>query len=559
MYRTINRSMCVLAAAVLGLALLLGVLVGGGAFSSRLKEEIRGEALLTAELIDRTGDPEIALEALNRASKGRRLTVIEKDGTVIFDNQADPETMGNHANRPEVRQAMETGTGEATRRSAVLNTVIYYYALRLKDGTVCRVAVDQYSIFQVAGTLAALLAGACLVLYFLAAVLAKSLTKRIIRPLEELSEPYEESAAVYPEIRPFLHKIAAQNREIKRQMERVRGQQIRLQLISERMNEGLAVLDGKGLLLSANKSGLDWLGMKAEDVGVATIEEGCPVKEVRQGVFRAGMGESFHKTFQKGERICRVFCSPVLEEQKVTGIVILLMDCSEQERNEQMRREFSANVSHELKTPLTSILGYAQLIGCGLAKGEDVVSFAQKIERESNRLIALINDIMALSRLEEQPVSEAPSQVSVKALAERVRERLKSKAEKKQVSVTVEGQDFTVLGNPSQLEELIENLCDNAIKYNRPEGRVLISLEPGILKVSDTGIGISQEDCQRIFERFYRVDKSRSKQIEGTGLGLSIVKHIAQSQRAQVSVSSQPGKGSCFTVVFDQKGDESEQ
>lgn len=276
MYRTINRSMCVLAAAVLGLALLLGVLVGGGAFSSRLKEEIRGEALLTAELIDRTGDPEISLEALNRASKGRRLTVIEKDGTVIFDNQADPETMGNHANRPEVRQAMETGTGEATRRSAVLNTVIYYYALRLKDGTVCRVAVDQYSIFQVAGTLVALLAGACLLLYLLAAVLAKSLTKRIIRPLEELSEPYEESAAVYPEIRPFLHKIAAQNREIKRQMERVRGQQIRLQLISERMNEGLAVLDGKGLLLSANKSGLDWLGMKAEDVGSCYDRRGLP-------------------------------------------------------------------------------------------------------------------------------------------------------------------------------------------------------------------------------------------------------------------------------------------
>lgn len=555
MYRTINRSMCVLAAAILGLALILAAVLGGSVFSKRLKEEIRSEALLTAELYEQTGDPDLALEALNRASKGRRLTVIGTDGTVLFDNQADPKTMENHFNRPEVRQAMETGTGEITRRSSVLNTVIYYYAVRLEDGTICRVAVNQYSVWQVAGVLLAILAGAGLLLYLLAAALAKRLTQRIIRPLEEISEPFQEQEMIYPELRPFLHRITVQNQEIKRQMERVRGQQIRLQMISEKMNEGLAVLDEGGVLLSANASGLNWLEMKEPDIGVASLEETCPVKEVRQGVFRARMGESSNKTFQRGEQICRMFCSPVLEKGKVSGIVILLVDCSEQERNERMRREFSANVSHELKTPLTSILGYSQLISNGLAKGKDVISFAEKIEQESNRLIALINDIMALSRLEEQPAAEIPSQVSIRSLAERVVERLKEKAEQRNVSIVLEGEDFVVRGNSSQLEELIENLCDNAIKYNKPGGNVCVTLEPGVLKVTDTGIGISEEDCGRVFERFYRGDKSRSKAIDGTGLGLSIVKHIAQSQNACVSVSSELGKGSCFTVTFEQKGE----
>lgn len=550
MYRTINHSMCVLAAAILGLTLFLTFIVEGGGFSARLKEEIRGQALLTAEVIEQTKSPQTALQALDRASQGRRLTVIGPDGTVLFDNQADPAKMENHYHRPEIQQAMESGTGEITRWSAALDTVVYYYAVRMNDGTVCRIAVTQYSILQVAGTMLMILTGGGVVLYLLAMVLAKRLTNRIVQPLEQISEPYEE-ADVYPELRPFLHRITVQNQEIKRQIEQVQSQQIRLQLISEGMSEGLAVLDEKGVLLSANKSGLEWLGMKESDIGTSSLESVCPVKEVRQGVFRARMGESYHKTFQKGEQICRIFCSPVLEKEQVGGIVILLMDCSEQERNERMRQEFSANVSHELKTPLTSILGYSQLIGRGMAKGADAVAFAGKIEQESNRLIALINDIIALSRLEEQPSEEVVSSVSIRKLAEQTIERLHQRAEQKKVTLNLEGQDFMVEGNPSQLEELIYNLCDNGIKYNREGGQVFIFLEPGKLTVTDTGIGIPQQDLDRIFERFYQVDKSRSTKVDGTGLGLSIVKHIAQNQNAQIFVESELGKGSSFTVTFD--------
>ena len=336
-------------------------------------------------------------------------------------------------------------------------------------------------------------------------------------------------------------------------MARIQGQKQQLQTISDAMKEGLAVLDEQGAVLTVNQSGVEWLEIAGDES--ESLEKICPVKEVRQCVFRARTGETLTKTFQRMGRSCRLYCSPVMADSKVNGIVLLMVDCSEEEKNEELRREFSANVSHELKTPLTSILGYAQLIARGMASGEQTRAFAEKIETESKRLIALIQDIMALSHLEEELPSES-SPVSVRAVAQQALSRLEEQAKEKQVTLTLEGADFTVNGNSSRLEELVYNLCENGVKYNRVGGQVTVTLQSGQIRVADTGVGISPEDCRHIFERFYRVDKSRSKAAGGTGLGLSIVKHIAKNQNAEVTVTSTLGKGSCFTVTFLAQGDE---
>lgn len=552
MFDAINRNMRLLSAILLGLTFVLTAALGGTAFSRRAQEETKNEALLCAALLEQIEDSDRVADALSQAGQARRITLIAPDGTVLYDNQADASHMKNHKNRPEIAEAMETGRGDSTRRSEVLDQVIYYYAVRLQDGSVCRIGAPQYQIAKLAATIALCLLLLTAALYVLATVLSYRLTDRIVCPLEQWQED-SPAQNVYPELRPFLQRISRQNRKIKQQMARIQGQKQQLQTISDAMKEGLAVLDEQGAVLTVNQSGLEWLEIAGDES--ESLEKICPVKEVRQCVFRARTGETLTKTFQRMGRSCRLYCSPVMADSKVNGIVLLMVDCSEEEKNEELRREFSANVSHELKTPLTSILGYAQLIARGMASGEQTRAFAEKIETESKRLIALIQDIMALSHLEEELPSES-SPVSVRAVAQQALSRLEEQAKEKQVTLTLEGADFTVNGNSSRLEELVYNLCENGVKYNRVGGQVTVTLQSGQIRVADTGVGISPEDCRHIFERFYRVDKSRSKAAGGTGLGLSIVKHIAKNQNAEVTVTSTLGKGSCFTVTFLAQGDE---
>ena len=552
MFDAINRNMRLLSAILLGLTFLLTAALGGTAFSRRAQEETKNETLLCAALLEQIDDSDRVADALSQAGQARRITLIAPDGTVLYDNQADASHMKNHKNRPEIAEAMETGRGDSTRRSEVLDQVIYYYAVRLQDGSVCRIGAAQYQIAKLAATIALCLLLLTAALYVLATVLSYRLTDRIVRPLEQWQED-SPAQNVYPELRPFLQRISRQNRKIKQQMARIQGQKQQLQTISDAMKEGLAVLDEQGAVLTVNQSGLEWLEIAGDES--ESLEKICPVKEVRQCVFRARTGETLTKTFQRMGRSCRLYCSPVMADGKVNGIVLLMVDCSEEEKNEELRREFSANVSHELKTPLTSILGYAQLIAKGMASGEQTRVFAEKIETESKRLIALIQDIMALSHLEEE-LPDASSPVSVRAVAQQALSRLEEQAKEKQVTLTLEGADFTVNGNSFRLEELVYNLCENGVKYNRVGGQVTVTLQSGQIRVADTGVGISPEDCRHIFERFYRVDKSRSKAAGGTGLGLSIVKHIAKNQNAEVTVTSTLGKGSCFTVTFLAQGDE---
>lgn len=552
MFDAINRNMRLLSAILLGLTFVLTAALGGTTFSRRAQEETKNEALLCAALLEQIEDSDRVADALSQAGQARRITLIAPDGTVLYDNQADASHMKNHKNRPEIAEAMETGRGDSTRRSEVLDQVIYYYAVRLQDGSVCRIGAAQYQIAKLAATIALCLLLLTAALYVLATVLSYRLTDRIVCPLEQWQED-SPAQNVYPELRPFLQRISRQNRKIKQQMARIQGQKQQLQTISDAMKEGLAVLDEQGAVLTVNQSGVEWLEIAGDES--ESLEKICPVKEVRQCVFRARTGETLTKTFQRMGRSCRLYCSPVMADSKVNGIVLLMVDCSEEEKNEELRREFSANVSHELKTPLTSILGYAQLIARGMASGEQTRAFAEKIETESKRLIALIQDIMALSHLEEE-LPSASSPVSVRAVAQQALSRLEEQAKEKQVTLTLEGADFTVNGNSSRLEELVYNLCENGVKYNRVGGQVTVTLQSGQIRVADTGVGISPEDCRHIFERFYRVDKSRSKAAGGTGLGLSIVKHIAKNQNAEVTVTSTLGKGSCFTVTFLAQGDE---
>ena len=540
----------VISVLLLSLALITGVLYNH--FETTMLDQLRTTAQFAEQGVEQEGMAYFdSLHAQNC-----RVTWIAADGTVKYDNRSNPKTMENHADRQEVREAMENDSGTSVRRSSTLSEHTMYYAKRLSDGTVLRLSMSQRSVLFLMGGMLSPLVFIFLAACLLAGVLSYRVSKKIVKPLSEIDLKHPEQVETYDELSPFLQRIAAQNREIDARMAEIRKQQQEFSMITENMSEGLFVVDRNYQILSYNKSAMQIFGMdpgqEHENLLAVNRSEGF-----RNAVDSALKGRHTQENLELNGRVYQIIanavCQPDFAEDMV-GAVILVRDVTEKEAQEQYRREFTANVSHELKTPLTSISGIAEIIRNGIVKPEDIPHFAGKIYDESQRLIALIGDIIKLSRLDENQVPMERETVDMLEMARDVVQQLSSVARKSGVTLVANGTHGQVQGVRQVLGEMVYNLCENAMKYNRAGGRVWVDVQQVadhvVLRVKDTGIGIPAAEQGRIFERFYRVDKSHSKAVGGTGLGLSIVKHGAALHHATISVSSEPEQGTEITLTF---------
>ncbi len=530
------------------LVLILGVLYNY--FDMQLIEGLHTEGTTIAAGIEAGGETYLQ----NLTMYDNRLTWIAADGEVLFDNQADPSSMENHLDREEIAEALQSGQGESSRYSETLSQKTVYYALKLSDNSVIRLSDTRSTVWNLLFGMFQPILLVLTIAIILSAILASRISKSIVRPINAIDLEAPDVEGNYDEISPLLLKIHHQNDQIRRQMEELRRQREEFQLITENMSEGFLVVDAKTELLSYNSAALRLLGSGPVEgtPSVLTLNRG---ESFRHAVETALAGEHCEQTMSLGSAVYHVIANPVTHQKKPAGAVIVILDCTERELRDQMRREFTSNVSHELKTPLTSIYGVSEMIANGIVKPGDIRSFAQNIHEESGRLITLIEDIMKLSQLDENSIPADPVAVDLYQLAASVIERLKRQAEERNIAVDLDGGTAIVQGIPNVLEEMIYNLCDNAIKYNRDGGRVRISVNKDkdghpVVRVQDTGIGIPKEHQARVFERFYRADKSHSKKIGGTGLGLSIVKHAAAYHGATVRLESEEGKGTIVTVRF---------
>lgn len=479
-----------------------------------------------------------------------RITLVGADGTVLYDNERDAAEMENHASRPEIAEALEKGVGESSRLSDTLAEQTYYYAIRLADGTVLRVASTADSAFGALSTASPWIVLIVLLALLVAAVLASWLTHVFLEPIVtlDLHEPLKNDA--YDELSPLLHRMDKQNHKIASQLGELKRRQAEFDDITARMDEGLVLFSAQGDILFANRAVRALFPKDSATGGYMTL---CRDAEYIRVVEEALGGESTHGRMEKDGRVYSLTASSVAGEGQGHAAVLFVVDITAREQAERQRQEFTANVSHELKTPLTSIMGFAEIMENGIVRPEDIGRFAGKIRSEAMRLLTLIEDIIRLSRLDEgAPVPFEPVELS--ALCGTVRDRLTHKAAENKITLHVKGAPVTVSGQRRTLEQMIFNLADNAIAYNKPHGSV--TLETGeengapFVRVSDTGIGIAPADQPRVFERFYRVDKSHSKQTGGTGLGLSIVKHGAALHHAQIDLRSTLGEGTEITLRF---------
>ena len=470
---------------------------------------------------------------------------------MLYDNRTNASEMENHAVRPEIAAAEQNGTGEDNRLSETFAKQTFYYAVRLKNGDVLRISATADSVFGALSSASPWIVLIILLTLLVAAVLAGWLTGLFLKPIEalDLHEPMKGEA--YDELSPLLHRMDKQNRKIQAQMDELQRRQAEFDDITARMDEGLVLFSGKGMILFANHAARALFPHDSAEGSYLTL---CRDANYIQVVEQALDGKGAHGKLERNGRIYELTASSVEENSAWHAAVLLIVDITERERAEQQRQEFTANVSHELKTPLTSIMGYAEIIAGGIAKPEDVAPFAGKIRTEAQRLLALIEDIIHLSRLDEGGETVAFEPVELSALCDTVRDRLQSKAAGKGIALRIEGEPAAVSGQRRTLEQMIFNLTDNAINYNKPQGSVTLTTgtENGrpFVQVADTGIGIAPADQQRVFERFYRVDKSHSKMTGGTGLGLSIVKHGAALHHAEVELKSVLGEGTCITLRF---------
>lgn len=519
-------------------------------FETQLSDELRNELEYLAPNVERDG-----LGYLERLGDGQnRLTLIDADGTVLFDSDADPAQMENHADRPEVIQAIAEGAGESSRYSETLTEKTINCAILMENGQVLRISSTQYSSMAL---LASLTPSLLLVLIFAALVavtIAYKLSQRLTKPLNEIDlEHPQVNQAPYEELKPLLRRLHHQNRQIREQIQQLQAQKRQFTAITDNMREGFLVLDADGLVLSYNSSATRLL-QPEKPLDGHNIRDLTDEPDFLESLHGAQEGEHVESLVPLHGRICQLFANPVYQESTLTGIVLVLLDVTEQQEREGLRREFSANVSHELKTPLTSIAGIAEIMKSGMIAPADVPHFAGKIYDESQRLIQLVRDIIRISQLDENNIHDTPVPVELKKCAARNLSLLESAADAADVTLLLEGEEAVIQAVPAILDEMVYNLCENAVKYNRPGGSVTVTVRSDAahvtLEVADTGIGIAPEHHSRVFERFYRVDKSHSKEIGGTGLGLSIVKHGAAFHHAQVELESALDKGTTVRIIF---------
>ncbi len=553
MKRKIMQYTILVSLLMIALSVILTFSLNYISFERSVENQLRQESLLVSAGMEQANDDEQSY--LNRLSGSvvDRVTWIDADGTVLFDNYADTSTMDNHLDRREVADAIENGTGFASRYSGTLSVKTEYYARKLEDGTILRIAVDHTSVFQLLYRLLLPLIGVLGLLVFLAAVLSGRIAKQAVRPINDIDLDHVEDTEPYEELSPLLTKISSQSRRIEEQVEQLQRQRREFEAITENMSEGFLIVDSHTNLLSYNSSAKRMLGVEnlPEHETVLAINRSSGFRGVLE---KALAGRHSQTIFQYKERQYQFLANPVRQHDQIVGAVILLMDVTERMEQEAMRREFTANVSHELKTPLTSISGYAEIIEAGIVKEEDISRFAGKIHEEAMRLLTLVNDILKISRLDEDVDLPEKESVDLYSLSEQILSRLQPQAEKRDIHMELSGDHESVLGQRQVLDDMVFNLCDNAIKYNKEQGSLAVRIqktEEGIcLSVQDTGVGIPYEHRERIFERFYRVEKSHSKELGGTGLGLSIVKHGAQLHDAQIRVHSTVGQGTTITLIF---------
>ena len=548
MTKRIFRATLLVGVAVLiaSLTLVMGALYS---YFGRVQEsQLRDELSLAVVGVEQNGTD--YLKQLR--SDQYRITWLCADGAVLYDTQADAESMENHAQRQEVQQALATGEGESSRYSDTLLQKTVYYAKRLPDGTVLRLSAIRVTtgvlVLNMLQPILLVLAAALI----LSGVLASRLARRITEPLNRLDLEHPLENDTYEELAPLLRRMEHQRRQIDRQMDELRRRSEEFEQITGSMNEGLVLLDEAGVILSINPAARRLLDAAENCVGqdLLTVDRDVALSDALRQAAEQG-----HSEF-RGQRNGREYqfdVTRIQSEGRMAGTVLLVFDVTERAFAERNRREFTANVSHELKTPLQGIIGSAELLENGLVKQEDVPRFIGHIRSEAQRLVTLIGDIIRLSQLDEgEPMPAEP--VELLALAREAAESLQSAAAARNVTVTVEGEPVALTGVRRLLYEIVFNLCDNAIKYNTDGGRVQVTVtkenETAAVTVRDTGIGIPPDQQDRVFERFYRVDKSHSKASGGTGLGLSIVKHAVQYHHGAIHLQSEVGKGTEIRVTF---------
>lgn len=537
---------------VIMVILLCGVVIFGviyGYFNKRLDDEVSNETKYIARGVELDGLD--YLKTMNDAEA--RITWVAADGTVMYDNRADINEMDNHANRQEIKEALISSTGDSVRFSNTLSERTAYHALKLSDGTVIRVAHTQNSVIILVLGLMQPIIVVFVVALIISGMLTYRLSRQIIEPFDNIDLDHPEETEVYEELAPFIRKIVLQNKEINDTMNRLREKQNEFTMITENMQEGFIVVDKNATILSHNSSALRMFGVSCnvENRSILILNR---TDEFGHTVDTALNGRHSENVISVEGRYYNIYANPVFAEDELAGAIIIVTDVTEKEERDNLRREFSANVSHELKTPLTSISGIAEIIKNGIVDDKDIPEFAGKIYDEAKRLISLVEDIIRVSQLDEGEAMMTRQEVDLYEVANQAVSHLKDVAAKRSITIKLSGEAAVVQGVPSVIDEMIFNLCDNAIKYNKDNGEVDVSVhtsdKTATVTVKDTGIGIAKDQQGRIFERFYRVDKSHSKEIGGTGLGLSIVKHGAKIHNADISVHSTLGKGTEITISF---------
>ncbi|HEO5799322.1 TPA: PAS domain-containing protein [Streptococcus agalactiae] len=537
--------------ASLGIVLVTILMIMGflyNYFNHIQREQLRTQTALASQGISFEGKDYFE----NLKTSNVRITWVDNKGQVLYDTQSDAKHMKNHANRQEIKEAIKSGYGESTRWSATLTEKSIYAAQRLNNGTIVRLSVAQQTIFYLLLGMISPLAITILLAIILSVLIARYIAKKVSEPLNNIDLDHPLSNDSYEEITPLLRRLDSHQAKIQHQKLLLQKRQKEFDTIISKIKEGMILLDDQARIVSINAEALklfqindDWHGRFMMEVSrdltlKDLIDQGLKGKKKEANI---GIENNHY----------RVLVRPTTDNNRVTGLVVLLFDVTDQLQMEQLQREFTANVSHELKTPLHVISGYSELLANQMVPNEEVPQFAAKIHKESERLVKLVEDIINLSHLDEQ--EKLPQEtVNLYDLTQKVLEGLQAKADKKHIQINFNGEEAILRGNPVLLNSLVYNLCDNAITYNHEKGQVNVTLKNSpdtiTLEVSDTGLGIAEKDKKRIFERFYRVDKSRSKIVGGTGLGLSIVKSALDFHNGSIKVDSHLGQGTTMTVLL---------
>lgn len=550
----INTHLFIMGLVTAILVSLITWLVFFNAFQNQVNTDLKTDAQLIATSYDYISDN----NKLKDFAKGQtRITLITTDGSVIFDSEKKSDE--NHLERSEIQEALRDGEGYSSRYSKTTRTNTYYYAMKISDGNILRVAKDADALNSVFTSILPYMILIFILLLVMSLAIGFFLTKKIIKPITKLSESVDDIGTdidaddIYPELSPFITEIIAQKREIRYQLGKVEREKNKVAAIIQNMAEGMILLDLDKNILLMNEA-----TKRIFNVGDVNLKHDSLLyisrdKDVNDCVDKALDGENSSLELMLNGRIYQMIANPVASQGEQIGVICLIIDVTEKKEIESMRQEFTANVSHELKTPLTSISGYAEMIEAGIVKEEDIKNFAGRIRKESARLLSLISDIILLSRLDNSQKVEAirKETVDLLTIAQKCADDIAVQAERQGVVVKVSGESYIMRGNMTLLTELVQNLCDNAVRYNRDkDGKVDITVGNGFIDVKDTGIGIPPEHRARIFERFYRVDKSRSKERGGTGLGLAIVKHICELYDAKIDLKSSEGFGTEIKITF---------